>query len=302
MRRFITYCLAFAVIVAAVLLALEWAVRMHPNVYAYKHQYLLRHHDEVETVILGNSHTLYGINPELIPGKAFNLANFSQTFDYDLLLLQKYAPYKSLKTVIAQVSYSSFFDPPIDDGKEWVYSRNYRIYMDINKGPLLSKYNWELSNFNFFKGKVQKTVVKRPVRDYTPLGQGINTMMPKRTDFDHLGRVIAKRHKVKDYRWVDYNVAVLQRIIDYCHQNGWRLILITPPAHKEYRKVIDQQQYKKMMEIIATLQARNSACLEYKSYFDSDLCDTPDFRDPDHLYNGEPADRLTRLVVADFEL
>ena len=47
---------------------------------------------EVETIVLGNSHTYYGIRPELLPYAAVNLANVSQTLDIDLLLLEYYAP------------------------------------------------------------------------------------------------------------------------------------------------------------------------------------------------------------------
>ena len=67
----------------------EYAVRQIPNEYKYKNDWMDQHAEEVETLIMGSSHAMFGINPAFIDGVAFNLGLPSQSLKYDLFLLHK---------------------------------------------------------------------------------------------------------------------------------------------------------------------------------------------------------------------
>lgn len=74
MRKFLTYCACMIVILAAVMAALELVVRHCPNSYSYKWEWMDRNAGRVKTLVLGNSHAYYDVNPSLLGDSAFNLA------------------------------------------------------------------------------------------------------------------------------------------------------------------------------------------------------------------------------------
>ena len=84
MRKFLIQCFKFGMLVATTLAAGEYLVRTYvDNPYKFKHEWMSRNAGDVEILVLGSSHTYYGINPALFDSKAFNLANVSQIFHYD---------------------------------------------------------------------------------------------------------------------------------------------------------------------------------------------------------------------------
>ena len=116
----------------------------------------MQHHaQEVEILILGNSHGLYGLRPDVFKRKAYNLCNVSQIFEYDEYLLKRYLPKcKSLTDVVLVVDNSNLFDMPLENTEEFrcIY---YRLYMDYPKHSRWSKYGFELSNIQALKEKIQ---------------------------------------------------------------------------------------------------------------------------------------------------
>ncbi len=76
----------------------------------YKYEWMQENAEEVETLVLGSSHTFYGIRPEFFDSKTFNLANVSQGMKQDLFLIKYWANrYKNLKYVIFPISFFTWF-------------------------------------------------------------------------------------------------------------------------------------------------------------------------------------------------
>ncbi|MBQ0158537.1 MAG: hypothetical protein KBS47_05995, partial [Bacteroidales bacterium] len=74
MRHFLLRLLSFALPVAMLIAAGEAYVRRLPNPARDKHTWMQRHSPEVETLVLGSSHTFYGIDPSRLGEHAYSLA------------------------------------------------------------------------------------------------------------------------------------------------------------------------------------------------------------------------------------
>lgn len=86
-------------------LALESFYRFIPNNYTEKQKQILQNYDS-EVLILGNSHSFYGINPLSFNQKAYNFSNISQSLYFDELLLEKnITHFNNLKYVVLTIDY-----------------------------------------------------------------------------------------------------------------------------------------------------------------------------------------------------
>ena len=57
----------------------EFLVRHIPNDYNSKIKYLQEHSSEIEILALGSSHAYFGVNPDFLSSKCFNLSHIAQT-------------------------------------------------------------------------------------------------------------------------------------------------------------------------------------------------------------------------------
>ena len=111
MSRFLRLLVLFLLPLLLLALAAEVYVWHLPNSYRIKRAAMTRMADSVEVIILGNSHAFFGLRPDLMSKPTLNLANVSQTLDYDLLLLADYQPRcPRLRRVYLVVDHSNFFD------------------------------------------------------------------------------------------------------------------------------------------------------------------------------------------------
>ena len=84
--------------------------------------------ENVEIIILGSSHTFYGIRPDILSKRAFSLANVSQDIKHDKYLLEYWANrYHRLKAVIFPISFSTWFGKGLEYGQESWRCKYYRI-------------------------------------------------------------------------------------------------------------------------------------------------------------------------------
>ena len=129
-KVFLKNCLLFSFFPMLLVVLFEIVVRQLPNPYTDKYVWMKNHAHEVETIILGNSHAMYGIKPNLMDGKTYNLAFESQVPAYDYFLLNYFAQdYKKLKTVILPISFFTLFQR-FEDMPSWWKSRYYHLYME----------------------------------------------------------------------------------------------------------------------------------------------------------------------------
>ena len=141
MKRFIVRALCFILPVLAGLTLGEYFLRQVPNDYSFKKEWLDHNSSQVEVLVLGSSHTYYGVNPVYFSKKSFNAAYVSQSIPYDYFIFTKYVnQMKNLSYVILPISYFSLWGSLENDGEAYRL-KNYSIYYDC-------KYHkwYELSN------------------------------------------------------------------------------------------------------------------------------------------------------------
>jgi len=161
MKKFWLHILKIIVPIFIFFLVLEIAIRKIPNDYQLKKSYLDKNASKINTLILGSSHTFYGVNPKYFSKQTFNAAYVSQTLDLDEELLDVYKnKLTNLKTIIIPISYFSLFETLETDVEKWRL-KNYILYYDFE-----NKYHFT-ANFETLNPDILlnlKKVVKKELR------------------------------------------------------------------------------------------------------------------------------------------
>lgn len=275
------------------IVSLEVAVRQVPNDHSLKRSLLDKHGAEIETVVLGNSHALYGVNPEFLKHPAANVANVSQTLEFDSYILATYAPkLTSLKTVMIPMSYFSIRMKLSEHVESWRV-KNYRLYWGY-PAPFPIRNNFELMNgfgrhvksvFRFYVRKVPNTTC-------SDAGFGLryhHTLRP--VDWPNTGKAAARRHTMALKRdIVEENSRFLREIVKICRDRGVRVILFTPPAWKTYVENLSEEQMEEVRNLCLSLSRAEG--VEYVDLLKDPLFAESDFFDADHM-NEKGAEKLT---------
>lgn len=296
MRRFIVRCILFLLPVVFILGCMEFLIRQVPNTYRQKYQWMSQHGQDVHTLILGNSHGLFGIKPDLLRVPAYNLCNVSQVFEYDDWLLRHFAPScKNLRTVVLIVDNSNLFDPPLEESESFRCTY-YRLYMDYPKHSLFSKYGFELSQMAATMEKV-KCWLNGESDMCDSLGWNRNYRVDARDSLnltDEVARMAAKRHNAPGMKYAKSNREALFRVAEFCQDNHLRLILMQTPVKVAYSQAV-QAPYKSFLQ--QTLQdCRNKYGAEIADYSADVRFTDEDFYDADHLSNVG-AEKFTRIIA-----
>lgn len=295
MERFLKKILIFSAIVAALLVAGELVARHIPTSYSAKHAWLAANGARVETLVLGTSHTYYGVVPVLLGDSVYNLANVSQTPEYDLALLRRYGrDCPNLRRVIVPVDYITFRDPAMEDADDWWRAIGYCTRMDIGLHSPWSKYNFEISDFDGYAQKLRSLVLTVEANVCDSLGFGLG--LEEGADSATLAELAPPR--------VAYNTAdnpgrpcqaeaALQSIIEYCGSRGAECILVSMPVSEAYRVLLEPGQQAEMERLAGGLAGRNGIrWLDFSAHPDFAASD---FHDPDHLSRAG-AEKFTRLL------
>lgn len=299
MKKFLIYISCVLIATVCFLGTGEFIARSVPNPYKYKEEWMQQHHNEVETLVLGGSHTFYGIKPDLFEGISFNLANVTQLLQYDLYLLNRYECPK-LKTVIIPISYSTLFCGELENGKEWYRAIFYKIYMDYPAHSDFSKYNFEFTSHRTFMGKIEKYFSKGVDVGYDAWGWGNTYSLSNKNMVSwqngNEAREAIKRHTYSDLSNANVNYSRLVKIIDFCKERNIKLVLITTPCCDAYNAMIDNDQYSRMMEIVRDVEQKYGVI--YLDYLRDSRFGDDDFFDSNHLsVNG--AAKFTSILKED---
>ena len=291
MKKFIKSLILFFMPVMLFMLFAEILCRHIPNSYSYKANYLNTHGKEIETLILGNSHTFYGIEPDMFSSGAFNAAHVSQTFDLDYAILQKYSDKLSnLKTVIIPVSYFSLFEKLELDVEKWRL-KDYFIYYDLNV-PLSFIDRFEI----FSKGNIEN--FKNRVLKNTPgITESGRWICGQKADLQESGKIAAKRHTIeRDTAQMMFPEmqGYLKDIMEFCQKKNYKVILLTMPAWHTYMENVDAWQWQKTLETVQALEKKYENAHYFNFMADSQFF-ADDFCDGDHL-NSQGAEKISRML------
>ena len=265
--------------------------------------------NEINTLIIGNSHARNGFIASKFPQKTINAAIGGSTVYYSKEVLGKALKANksgSLKNVVLTISYQTLFKDFSDEStlnKRFEFyhylGSNYEIpsSFDLRKYSIINtiSFHGAIENIiNDFKGNPNSVYQNL---GYTPYkkevkSEGIEALSSKRIGIHHdmmsSNKDIVKKH-VED----------LEALIQLAKSNGIVLYIITPPVTTEYY-LKEKVEYKKFTEILGNIAQRNQ--IVYYDFSNStDIKELKYFKDSDHL-NAKGAEKFTSFVLDTIKL
>jgi hypothetical protein len=302
MKKWLKYTSLFLLPIVLVLISVDIFYRTVPTNYKFKHEQLLQRKDSIEILVFGDSHTMYGINPDWLDKRTFNLANLSQTIYFDELLFQKYIKQLThLKYVIFPLEYTTMSQ--VDNTQEDVWRKYfYDAQMDINV-PLIKwydpkKYSLALSqklSRTFQALNIWKQTNTLVNCDHDGWGLGYNSVIDS-VEIVHLAKVISRKHD--DSRIdISKNIERIKRMIKICDSKKIKVVLINMPVTKEYFSLLNANEVTEILNQSMLLDRENSH-VKNLNLIDDVRFELNDFQDADHL-NDHGAKKCS-LIINEF--
>ena len=241
-RKFLSYGLIFFLPVVTVYIAVEHFTRNIPSAYPLLEKQIETRSDSFQTLILGSSQIMSGINPEWLDSQTLNLASGSQHHDTDFKLLKGLVSrLPNLKTVILEVSYSHFELP--HNGSEYWKNSIYLKYYDINCFDRFTYFKDELlylSNPKVFSERLKEYYIdgKAPF-DYNEYGFNYADTYEQFTQksFNKDSIAAMKRFKINlvpNLSLYEKNKALFFEMLDYLKAHNLKVIICTIPMYQTY--------------------------------------------------------------------
>ncbi|WP_432711898.1 hypothetical protein [Pedobacter sp.] len=282
MKKFIKHLILFLLPVVVLGMAAEVLLRRIPNNYKFKRAYLDRNSSHIQTLILGNSHFFYGMDPAFFHSDCFNAGNVSQPLEYDYLMLKKYdKDWKRLSKILIPIDYFTLYSNLEDGGESW-RKNNYKMYFDINADHFTDHVELFNNNLNISLTKIAGYYLyKEPALTCSALGWGTSYRSDKKRDLVSSGRNAAKRHTYKDDHLMAENLAVLRHIIQFAEARHIKVIMITPPTYKTYYENLNKVQLQRTLD--ESSKIARYFHLTYINLLKDRSFDENDFFDADHV-------------------
>lgn len=300
MKKFILKLLLFFIPLILGAIVLELLVRTVPNDYSYKNRYLENHAAELEILVLGSSHTFYGINPEYFQVNAFNAAHVSQGLSYDYLLFNKFnSRCSNLKAVVLPVSYFSLFGKLEDEVERWRV-KYYSIYYGCSPSYALpDRFEVLGARTSTLLREVVEYVLSggdKTRRTVSDLGHGVRSWNDPLDQLEESGKAAAKRHTAGEwgYQNLSHNLEALEKLVSDCNDRQIEVFLFMPPAWKSYVEHLDADQLALIQRHMEQIMEKYGN-VQYYSFLSDDRFLAEDYADADHL-NATGAKKLTTLI------
>ena len=311
MKKFILKTIFFLLPILVLAVIMEVALRAIPNDYKQKRSYMDSHLDEIEVLVLGSSHSLYGINPKYFSQKTYNMAYVSQSLDLDYKILEKYYNrFKNLKTIIVDISYFSLY-ATLETGPEPWRAKNYNIYYGIPTSKATNNFEVLTNKLDINYGRIKLYYTKKIKNDKAfidstftaKMYDGWISLKPAKTtdDLEETGVAAAGRHTydITERSRVeihDEQTNVLGKIVDWSKQKKVKVVFVTTPTYKTYYDRINTVQWDNTHKIIENICRKNSNC-QYINLLknEGNLFTEKDFSDADHL-SETGAEKMSKLI------
>ncbi len=296
MRRVVIKLSVLLGLIMITCIIIEHMLRHIPNDYTLKAEYLNEHSDSIEVLFLGGSHSVSGLNPELMRMRSFNAANFSQSLEYDLAILKKYENnWSGLRYIVIPVSVPSLHIDLENSVEKW-RAKNYILYFNIkiSKNP---KYYAEILNGLLFKNILDIYYYYADGTDHircTELGWVKEENNGASENILATGKEAALRHTNIDDEHFGMMNGALNSILEFAEYHNITIILFTPPAYKSYTDNLSLESWIKTQQLINETVRDHSNCYYYDLMFDESYSEEH-FFDGDHL-NSSGAVILTSFI------
>jgi hypothetical protein len=288
MKKLYTKVLWFLLPILIIWGGVEFFYRTVATNFTEKDEQISTEYKDAEILILGNSHTLFGLNPTYFDRKTYNISNVSQTLYFDELIFNTYLPeLPNLKAIILNVSYFSLTEEVNPFGDSWrKYFYKHQMNLDV---PIVSKYdisNYSLATARPFKKSVDlicEYLKEGTVVSVYPNGYGkqdATDMVPYKDD---IISIIAEKHEDGLLDFTE-NIQRLEDIIATCKKENIEVFLVEMPMYTPYYNLLKEEKKNKIEATLKQLEANNPNT-HYLKLSQDERFVPADLRDADHLTN-----------------
>lgn len=269
-----------------------------------KFDMLGREYWEIHVGNLGSSHGAYDFNYSAILGKGyncFNFANTSQSYDYDLAILNAYGQYMEEGSVMfIPVSYFSFNNEVVNATEREAMSIRYYHFLPPEFIPDYDPY-------------IDLVTHKMPIlsagEDILKLFPDLNPVLTAHAaddgiDEEEFARRAQERYSRhfdnKEEYFLPERIEELYAIIDYCQTHDITPVLITTPFSKYYRDLVSDEFLEEFNATVTKI-ASDTGVSYYDYSADERFRDNLDyFSDSDHL-NDQGAEYFMDILRDEVE-
>jgi len=320
MKLFLKKILLFIFPLVIIVIMMDLYLANMNSLYKEKANGLLEHANEIEILILGNSHATYGVDPSSFSTFAFNIANVGQSIYFDKeLTLQNLKKLKNLKYVLISLDYHSlYFSSQKGERNIWSYYGNgikhdSTSYYKADISPFLFGYDpkvsfsllkkgilnkWKFRDHNFFidydvelgvlhTDTIEKGYVSFSGTDRNVFNNNYYTNRINRHD-DLITNSTEKEIVLNE----------LDGLITKLHSKGITAIFFSTPTFKDYNILLDPDiitDNNLITEKLCKKYRFKGKDMEFWDYAIDNNFSKDEFFNPDHL-NKKGAERFSKML------
>lgn len=277
----------------------EYFYQTVPNNYTSKHENINKNINEIEVLLFGSSHCLYGLNPEFFSKNTFNLSGISQTIYFDKLLLEKYIDrLPKLKQVVFCVEYTNLSQK--DNTQEDVFRKYYyERFMDLDV-PIVSDYDPKKYSLALTRSLgasldlMSKYYKKGTILNCDAKGWGNDYKKERRISPDIVAKERVAAHEDGS---IDFtlNKKRINYLIQECKKRNIEVLIVSMPVSKAYSENLNKEKLQLIFDTCEELETSNLDNVYYLNLFDERRFVDEDFFDADHL-NEIGAEKCSKIV------
>lgn len=302
---FIKRSLLFGFCVIVMCSLLEVVLLFQNNEYSYKRRYVEEQGDAIKVLILGHSHSCYGLNPAILGDSTFNMAISGRLHHYDAVIAEKYLPtLPNLKVVIWPLGYNfqyiSYKYPQYKNQYRTFYQCMYEKYMGISYESTIPYLHWSEvlnSHMDLLKRITGSESDKREcgLDGYSPVKKKRSAdwqqkKLPEAPDYSNPETALAFEEGITDFK----------QIASACKDANVRLIAVSFPCFQTAREKYTERGLKERIQCLDSMRSVYPG-MEYIDFIDDTRFTEDDFFDSTHL-NPQGADKLSRILRETLQL
>jgi hypothetical protein len=292
-KKFIAKLLIFIASLILVFGVLEFIVFPNNNNQMTLKNELLKTKLEAEVLVLGNSHTFFGVNPNESKFKMLNIANKGRKLETDYYILKKnIESFKELNFVIIPISHYTLLAGELSSEEKRLYFRFFKIeeYSQnlIDNHLLFNEPFRELIDGVFLKKK------KHHKEFISELGWKPERTVYKRNLKETKERIDSMEYKARGNIIIDRNLTFLDSITQLNIQKNVKIVFVTPPYHKDYYRYCNKEYHNEIDEILK-LKAEEKENVFYIRGKSLNIYNDKYFKNSDHL-NADGATIFTKKI------
>ncbi|MFP9098190.1 hypothetical protein ACLI09_03985 [Flavobacterium sp. RHBU_24] len=297
MKKFILRLLYFLLPIIVGWMGIEAMYRFVPNNYSVKYEGLRKNKD-AEVFILGNSHSFYGLYPELMSIKTYNASNISQPLICDKLLFEKYiANNTNAKAIVLTIDNFSFSEGIDDVELSWRrYFYRDCMYIDVPGTSHADPKGYSLAlapRFNITMESIKLYFKTGTLVQCNDRGAGRNEGVSPEFNNEKIAKIIVGKHLSADGEMAP-NINILEEIITTAADKNIKVLIITMPVTSYYSRFSDKNKMKKVSTICTQMEQKHPN-VTYLNLFTDSRFNNNDFYDTDHL-NESGAHKCTTIT------